>query len=273
MATNPTNVDTLQQVLLAELELRENVRTRFDEESLKGLAASIRESGVLVRREETKLVVTDGERRVRASRLVGRTSIPAHITGQPLDEAGRRAEQLVTNCQREGLSPVETARALAELKTAMNGTAAQVAAKVGFSASKVSRLLALLEFPEEIRDRVESGQLPLTAAAELVRLADTERAAVLAAPAGTPTRDGLAGRRKRRELAGDEEPKANATRATAVLGEGRSITVSAPDLDLEGLISLCQELLEKARRARPQGIALATFLRILKDTSNAGPSP
>lgn len=273
METRTKGTMALQEVPLTELDLGENIRTEADEEGIAALAESIRQHGLLapvrVRQVDGKLVVIDGGRRVRACRLAGLATVPAIVTDEPLNAAGRCSEQLVANCLREDLTPLQTAHALAELRAALGGNAAQVATRIGFSASKVSRLLALLEWPEEIRDLVNSGQLALTAAAEVVRLPEAEReAALVRATAGEVTRDSLAGSRRNRTRNENRQTAAGRSgRVTAVLGEGKSVTVSAPDLDLEELIGLLEQLLQQARRARPQGLELATFLRVLKDTT------
>ena len=107
---------------------------------------------------------------------------------------------------------------------------------------------------------------PTSAAYELARVEDPGRQAALAEDlaSGRLTRDGVAGMAKAERNGQEQQPKANGHRARAPLGDGRSITVVGADT-LDGLIAALEELLSKARKARPQGLGLATFLKMLRD--------
>lgn len=128
-------------------------RKRFEPEATSGLAASIRHQGVLqpvvVRpRAEGGYELIAGERRWRAAREAGITTLPAVVRDS--DDRDALLLGLVENVAREGLSPVEEARAYASLLDEFELSLGDVAERVGRSKSSVSNRLRLLELPEEI---------------------------------------------------------------------------------------------------------------------------
>ena len=254
-----------------DIVVPENVRSNVDEESLAGLTENVRENGVLqaigVRLDAGKYILRFGFRRLTAAKRAGLKKIPALVTGEVLDATEIRIQQLCENLNRADLSVCDQARAIREVMTAKNWTATQVARKLGYSNTKVSRLLAVLEWPEELQKRVDAGELPITAASELARLgSDVQGELTEQAVAGKITRNQLAGKRKAMQR-GTNESATGVRRVTASLGNGRSVTVVAGQLNLEGLIELLQELIENARRARSRGWELSTFLGGLRDST------
>jgi len=128
-------------------------RKRFEPEATSGLAASIRHQGVLqpivVRpRAEGGYEIIAGERRWRAAREAGAATLPAVV--RETDDRDALLLGLVENVAREGLSPVEEARAYASLLDEFELSLGDVAERVGRSKSSVSNRLRLLELPEEV---------------------------------------------------------------------------------------------------------------------------
>jgi ParB family transcriptional regulator, chromosome partitioning protein len=137
-------------------------RRRFDEESLQGLALSVRERGVLqpvlVRPKAAggyELVA--GERRWHAARMAGLDTIPAIVHERADAEALELA--LIENMAREDLSPIEAARACAALVDELGLTREELGRRVGRSRVSVSNLLRLLELPEEAIELLHQGAL------------------------------------------------------------------------------------------------------------------
>lgn len=127
-------------------------RRFFDPVSLAELSASIRERGllqpVIVKRESADgFLLLAGERRYRASKMAGLTSIPALVRDD--DPA---AVALLENLQREDLTPLESALAIAALIEEKGLTHADVAGLIHKSRPYVSNTLALMRLPQEIRD-------------------------------------------------------------------------------------------------------------------------
>lgn len=263
------NQEQIQDLLLDRIQTARQVREHFDEEATQGLAASLQEVGQLqpirVRKVGDKFVIVDGERRYRAARKAGLKSLAVIIEDKDLNEGEVIQRQLIANCQREDLSPMEKARALKRLMGATSWNASQTAQKLGLSNATASRLLSLLSLPEHLQRKVERKELAMSAAYKLASVSDANRQAELSEQLanGQLTRDGLTGtlRAERQQASTAPTP----ARATAVLAPGRSITVTSDDLDLERFIQLIEDLLSRARKVRPQGVQLSTFIKMLRD--------
>src|ERR1700682_1282168 len=115
-------------------------RRNFSEESLRELPASIRSTGlvqpVLVRRADNRYQLIAGERRWRAARMAGLESVPALV--RPRDDAEALELALIENMAREGLNPIEEARACAALVEELGLTREDVGRRVGRSRVAVS---------------------------------------------------------------------------------------------------------------------------------------
>lgn len=255
---------------ISEIQTCPQVRKEFDQDSLEELAASIREAGllqpILCRMEHGRLIVVDGERRLRACRLVGLPEIPVLMQ----DEAGTPAQilqqQLIANIQRKDLGLVEKAEAIQSLMTSSKTTGQQVARLLGMSPASVTRTLAVFSLPAKVREQVASGKLSASAAYELSLVKEDHEREELARQFmdGQLDRAGAVARRRKANQ-GTERSGTRLQRAAAVLGEGRSVTVTGEELDLDAFISALELLLAKARRSRTQGVSLPTLLKLLKE--------
>jgi ParB family transcriptional regulator, chromosome partitioning protein len=211
----------------------------------------------------------DGERRFRAAKLAGFTSIAAIVEGKQLCAGEILQKQLIANCQREDLSRMEEAWSIDRLMTETGWNGSAVAGRLGMSVATVSKLLKLLQLPEPIQQQVHQGQIGLTAALELLKVDNGDAQAALATEvaAGRLTRDALAGSLKAKKN-GRRKSGGSASRVTAQLGSGRAVTVIAESIDLETFIEALEEALAKARKARTSGVEISTFTRMLRDQAN-----
>jgi ParB family transcriptional regulator, chromosome partitioning protein len=137
-------------------------RNRFDEESLAGLTASIRELGVLqpilVRQvSDDRYAIIAGERRWRAAKRAGLQFIPV-IVRQVNDELTLQ-HALVENLHRDDLNPLEEAAAYQQLVEDFELTQEEVAHKVGKSRSAVANLLRLFQLPPQVQRLVAEGRV------------------------------------------------------------------------------------------------------------------
>jgi ParB family transcriptional regulator, chromosome partitioning protein len=137
-------------------------RTHVDESQLQELAASITANGVvqpvLVRPlANGRFQLIAGERRWRASQLVGKPTIPA-ILRQVSDEQAMEIT-IVENLQRADLNPIEQARAFERLSREFHMTQEQMAQRTGKDRASVANFLRLLKLPSTVQTRVESGVL------------------------------------------------------------------------------------------------------------------
>jgi len=135
-------------------------RKQLNEESLQGLADSIRQHGVLnpitvTASGSNKYTIVTGERRWRAAQTAKLQHIPCILSEVAPDE--RLTQQLIENLQREDLQPVEKARAILYVKQALTLTNREVARRLGLSERQVGYSLDLLELPEEIGEAVISS--------------------------------------------------------------------------------------------------------------------
>ena len=135
-------------------------RTYFDEEALTELANSIKELGVIqpitVRKlEGNKFQLVSGERRFRASKLVGNTTVPAYIRIANDQEMLEMA--LVENIQRKNLDPIEVALSYQRLIDEIQLTQEQLSVRVGKKRSTVTNYLRLLKLDPIIQTGMRDG--------------------------------------------------------------------------------------------------------------------
>lgn len=270
-------VEQIESLSLSSIQTARQVREQFDPEELQGLAATL-EVGTLqqpirVRKGERGYLIVDGERRFRAARMAGWTTIPAIVETQELTEGEILEKQLVANCARSDLPPLEKARGMQRLIETTGWTAAQVSQKLGMSPATVSRLLSLMTLPLEIQDRIEGGEIPASAGYELAKVSDPEEQARLASQvsAAELTRDGIARQQRRacRASCRTEAPSAPLNRGVALLGNGRSVSVTGPDLDFDRYTELLEQILSRSRKGRQQGLSLQTFLKVLREEAKS----
>jgi ParB family chromosome partitioning protein len=190
MPTNLEGVRRDHQAVLIQLDRidrdPDQPREEFDEEALGRLAESLRTRGQLqpvrVRWDQAaeKYIILVGERRWRAARLAGLTELACILVEGELPAEERLMLQLVENCLREDLRPVEQARAFRALMNARGWSGHQLAKELQIGQASVVRALSLLELPTDVQDRVEQGALAASVAHELSKLPDTEQQRQLA---------------------------------------------------------------------------------------------
>ena len=148
-------------------------RRDINPDTLEELAQSIRTQGIMqpivVRKMDAKTFqIIAGERRWRASQLVGLDSIPC-LVRDVTDEAAM-AMALIENLQREDLNPIEESVALQKLQSEYDMTHAEIAQLVGKSRAAVSNSLRLLQLNSVTRKMVEHGDLEMGHARALLSI-------------------------------------------------------------------------------------------------------
>lgn len=148
-------------------------RHHFDEAALDELAASIKSQGliqpIVVRdlgRGQYELIA--GERRWRAAQRAGLAELPAVVRDIPAQSV--LAVALIENIQRQELTALEEAQALARLIAEFKLSQQQAADAVGRSRAAVANLLRLLELPEAVRELLDEGRIEMGHARALVTL-------------------------------------------------------------------------------------------------------
>jgi ParB family chromosome partitioning protein len=158
-------------------------RTVFDEDALNELIASIKEIGILqppvVRKvSEGRYELIMGERRLRAAKAAGLTSIPVIIRQTPDNELLREA--LIENIHRSQLNPLEEAAAYAGLLDDFGCTHDELASKLGRSRPLISNMLRLLNLPASVQRKVAAGVISAGHARALLGLSDEKEIEKLA---------------------------------------------------------------------------------------------
>ncbi|TWI73189.1 ParB family chromosome partitioning protein [Desulfobotulus alkaliphilus] len=151
-------------------------RHNFDADALQELADSIGREGilqpVLVRRSGQDYQIVAGERRVRAAKMAGLSSVPVII--RDLDDLRMLQISIVENIQRNDLSPMEEARAYQRLVQEFSMTQEAVASSVGKSRSSITNFIRLLQLPAMVQDAMDTGKISMGHGRALLALEDED---------------------------------------------------------------------------------------------------
>ncbi len=185
LTVNGTEVAQQNEVLISQISPNpRQPRTVFEETALNELIASIKSIGILqppvVRKVgEGRYELIMGERRFRAAKAAGLTSIPVIIRQTPDNELLREA--LIENIHRSQLNPLEEGAAYAQLLADFGCTHDELALKLGRSRPLISNTIRLLNLPEAVQRRVAAGVLSAGHARALLGLTDGAEIEKLAA--------------------------------------------------------------------------------------------
>jgi ParB family chromosome partitioning protein len=152
-------------------------RQSFPEETLKELAQSITEKGILQpilaedRGDGTYKIIA-GERRYRAAKLAGLTEVP--VISQDFSDEEKLEIALVENLQREDLNPIDEARAIQAAIDGSGATQETIARRIGKSRSAIANSLRLLKLEPKIRDALVAGTITSGHARALLAISNTE---------------------------------------------------------------------------------------------------
>lgn len=185
ITTNLVEVDTQGSSSISELALElispneEQPRTDFDPESLEELATSIRHIGLVQPITVYELPqapghyrIISGERRYRASKLAGKTTIPAYIRTVQDEEVMEMA--LIENIQREDLNSIEIALALKKLLDNYKLTQEELSVRIGKQRSTISNYTRLLRLPAEIQMALKDNKITMGHGRALLAVEDPE---------------------------------------------------------------------------------------------------
>jgi ParB family chromosome partitioning protein len=150
----------------------------FDEDMLREMRDSIKEHGVVqpvvVRpaEEEGRYILVLGERRLRASKMAGKETIPALVRRLSPQQAAEMT--VLENMVREDLNPIEQAEAFRVLSLQFKLTQVQIADRIGVSRETVSNYMRLLRLPQKVMEYMLSDRLSFSDAREILRLENEE---------------------------------------------------------------------------------------------------
>ena len=168
-------------------------RIEWSNEDIASLAASIKAQGILqplvLRKRGRRYQLIAGERRLRAAKEAGLSSVPAVV--READDRQMLALALMENLQRRDLGPIEKAEGFRRLAEDFGLTQQQIAEQVGFSRPAVANFMRLLELPDAVQDLLRAGRLQMGHGRALLGLKDAasiERTANQAAKRGYSVR-------------------------------------------------------------------------------------
>jgi ParB family chromosome partitioning protein len=152
-------------------------RKEYDADELASLGDSIRNHGILqplvVRQVGDRFQLIAGERRLRAAKAVGLSSVP--VTVVDFNDQQTLEAALVENMHRADLNPIEKALGFKDYLDRYTATHEQLAARLGVARSSVTNLVNLLEMPDEIQGMLMRGELSLGHAKVLKGVTDPDR--------------------------------------------------------------------------------------------------
>ncbi len=172
------NRETIQDIKVNKLEPNpEQPRKVFDDSELEGLAASIKEHGliqpIVVTPNGDKYYIIAGERRWRASKKLGLENISAVV--RTAEQLQRLELALVENVQRVNLSPLEQAASIKHLRDQFNMDHQTIAKKLGKSPTAVINIQRLLSLPKEVADALNSKKITEGHARAILGLKDASK--------------------------------------------------------------------------------------------------
>ncbi|HEY6567284.1 MAG TPA: ParB/RepB/Spo0J family partition protein [Actinomycetota bacterium] len=157
-------------------------RTRWDEDEIKSLAASIREVGILqpivVRKSGERYELVAGERRLRAAKVAGLATVPVVL--RDTGDSDLLREALIENIHREDLGPIELAEAFRQLLEELGLKQEDLAGRVGVSRSHIANTIRLLQLPLDTQQLLTDGKIQAGHARALLSLGDAEAVDALA---------------------------------------------------------------------------------------------
>jgi len=174
---------SIEQVSLYDIDTNpDQPRKTFDEEKLNELAASLKRHGVvqplIVKRNGTRYTIIAGERRFRAARIAGLSTVPVLVSD--MDENAIMEVALVENIQRENLNPIEEAAAIRLLMEQHDLTQEEVSARIGKSRPAIANALRLLSLDKPVAEMIKSGKLSAGHGKMLAGIADAAQQRALA---------------------------------------------------------------------------------------------
>ena len=172
-----TDTGPMQVPISAIVANPQQPRVQFKHHDLEDLMNSIKEHGVI-----QPLVVSlrpgwgyeliAGERRFRASKMLGLATVPVVV--RIADATEKLVLALIENIQREDLNPLEEARAYGRLLSEFSMTQEMVAKQVGKARSTVANTVRLLDLPTEVQDAISAGIVPAGSARAMLALPDRD---------------------------------------------------------------------------------------------------
>lgn len=240
-------------------------RKHFDQKEIQELSTSIKQFGqcvpALVKAMGERFRVVDGDCRLRAAALAGIPTLLCIIVEDGATADHTFMTQLVVNCVRNDLNPIDRARAYQQLMESKKWSASELASYLAVSKGNVTRYLSHLTLDPDQQAKLERGELSSANAYALARMTSEAQTALLDRPEEKPRREQFE-QLARKKKEGDN-PKVKSIRfelpdCTLSLSSGKAITIDSVAAILQSLIKACKE-------ARSQKIDVSTMAAVIKD--------
>ena len=238
----PASRDEIREVPIDSIDPNPyQPRRNFDQKSLLELSRSIRSDGlvqpIVVRPNGSRFELIVGERRCRAAKMAGMTTIPAIV--REVDRERVLEVTLVENIQREDLNPIEVAHALDRMIQELHLNHEEVASRTGKDRSTITNLLRLLRLPGDVQQLVAERRISGGHARAILGLEDATQQVALAEKAAA---QGLSVRQVERTVRSLTESKKSA-------GKTRQLdpNVAAAVAELEQKLGTKVKLVQQGR--------------------------
>ena len=238
----PASRDEIREVRIDSIDPNPyQPRRNFDQKSLLELSRSIRADGlvqpIVVRPEGSRFALIVGERRCRAAKMAGMTTIPAIV--REVERERVLEVTLVENIQREDLNPIEVAHALDRMIQELHLSHEEVASRTGKDRSTITNLLRLLRLPGDVQQLVAERRISGGHARAILGLEDATQQVALADKAAA---QGLSVRQVERTVRSLTESKKSA-------GKTRQLdpNVAAAVAELEQKLGTKVKLVQQGR--------------------------
>lgn len=271
MTEKPALEGTVQKVAI-ESVFADPLQPRriVDEKGRASLAANIIENGqlcpVLVCSTDRGHMVLDGHRRLEAMLHAGCKEIEVCVKNLHQGDSSWLVAQLVANCQREDLNPLDVALGYMRLIEEHKLSVTDVAQRVSRSKGYVSSILPLTTLDDEIKQLITAGKIGLAAATQIARLPQAEQIEA--------ARSVAEGKLDRKQLERRAMRKANPAergqrRVSLQLGNVTAQFVGKEKINLAQLMDALDQLSKECRKARSQKLDISTLASILRDRHSA----
>lgn len=156
-------------------------RTYFDEQALNELAQSIKNLGIIqpitLRKDGEKFEIISGERRFRASKIAGLTTLPAYI--RLVNDQELLEMALVENIQREDLDPIEISLTYQRLLDEIGMTQENLSQRVGKERSTITNAIRLLKLNPDVQNAIRRGEISAGHGRAIIGVDDAEKQEIL----------------------------------------------------------------------------------------------
>ena len=217
---------------------------------------------VLVSPRGQRFLMFEGECRLRGARLAQLATLKGIILDEAATPQSRFAAQLIANCVRNDLNPMDRMRAYQQLMEQNQWNATELAKNLAVSKGNVTRYLSHAELSPELQAKLESGELSSVKAYAIARR-EAEKNEPLAS--GPPN----ASATQTSPPAGDVLPKARLQQIRLVLPECSLALSSSTSLNVDTLIESLTELIRACKKARSQKLDISTLAAVLRDKAAA----